>query len=214
MPTKKAPVKKKPATKATSVTKKKTAVKKVVTKRKSPAKKKHPFARLLEIRKKGSITKKGVFVSIAVVAVIGLGVGGYALAQNLSANASGHWKYVGLLKLKAVPSNNHSPASVSVSVYGCSRGYTKIGYSVSSKIVVVSFSRNTNYVPNAAAGFNTGKSKNHAVFGPNTALRVGATSIAQASIGVTGLLSDTVWLGASGGADRLPSIKLSSLPSC
>lgn len=102
MATKKAPSKKSSTTKAKSG--KKPNIKKSVTK--TVAKKKHPIARLLDFRSKGSITKKGLIISIAVVVVGVLAYAGVTVYQNMSANAGGPaslgrgWSYIGNSGLK------------------------------------------------------------------------------------------------------------------
>ena len=92
------PVTKKPVVKKKTTAKSapaKTATKKVVAKKtvkktvakKTPAKKKTLLGKLFATKDIGAVTKKGLFISVGVMAVAVVGFAGYSFAQNMSADA-------------------------------------------------------------------------------------------------------------------------------
>ena len=111
------------------VAKKKVAAKKPVAKKKVPAKKKSLVKRLLERKKKGSITRKGLLIGAGTVVVLALGFVGYSVWQNMSADAGSTagrgWTTVGSF-------NNGVAGTVSV----CKSLVPKYGYSIKASSAI------------------------------------------------------------------------------
>jgi hypothetical protein len=123
MPTK-TPVKKASSTKKRVVPAKKTTTKKVVSK------KKLLHEKLLD-HIKGSITKKGLIVSALAVVVLGAGVGGYALFQNMSANAAGGFTSLGTVSAVYSPKQR-----LAATLYACKVSVPRHGYALRAKAVI------------------------------------------------------------------------------
>jgi hypothetical protein len=241
MATKKAPAKKKPVVKAAST--KKVAPKKALAKavaKKVPAKKraakaaatkkKHPLARLLEIHKKGSITKKGLIISIAVVVVAVLGYGGYTIYQNMSANAGGAaslgrgWTTVGSIRI-AYNNAAGKPTLAVVANGGVCKVKVSGGYKIKSRVVVVSGGTKMYYGDSFAGGqyqgnpTNQGYATNGAVFTSgltSTYKSQNSTVTAGMDINTNGAKAGqhTVNYGPTASEGMGKFIKISSVTSC
>jgi hypothetical protein len=218
MPTK-APAKKKPVSKAASATKRKSVAKKVTAKKSSvkktvaSKKKRNPLKRLLEYKISGSVTKKGFFISMAVVIVAVGAFAIYSIAQGNTSNAGGTstlgrgWAAVGYVGAKG------SSGKVTLVAEACSLP-AGTGYRVKVRGVVTASTSSNLYVD-----VNIGTNGGNFYTTPNIRAVVGNTGTS----GYSQIYSKTATLYVNGGpagsfigqsSNGTVTVKIPTLPTC